>query len=57
VTVDKDTGKFFLFGEYKTEGQVEGGGISVYSSDDLATWTPEGMALCTSLRSSILRIQ
>ncbi|UPX13125.1 uncharacterized protein EKO05_0003651 [Ascochyta rabiei] len=45
VTVDKETGKFFLFGEYKIEGQVEGGGVSVYSSDDLATWTPEGMAL------------
>ena len=48
VTVDKETGKFFLFGEYKIEGQVEGGGVSVYSSDDLATWTPEGMALCKS---------
>lgn len=49
VTVDKETGKFFLFGEYKVQGQVEGGGISVYSSDDLATWTPEGMALCELL--------
>ena len=46
VTVDEESGKFFLFGEYKIEGQVEGGGVSVYSSDDLATWTPEGMALC-----------
>ena len=51
VTVDKETGKFFLFGEYKIEGQVEGGGISVYSSDDLATWTPEGMALCESVHA------
>lgn len=49
VTVDKETGKFFLFGEYKVQGQVEGGGISVYSSNDLATWTPEGMALCELL--------
>ncbi|CAI6339454.1 unnamed protein product [Periconia digitata] len=45
VTVDRETGKFFLFGEYKVEGQVEGGGISVYSSQDLATWEREGMAL------------
>ncbi|CAO2657888.1 Nn.00g071480.m01.CDS01 [Neocucurbitaria sp. VM-36] len=45
VTVDQDTGKFFLFGEYKVEGQVEGGGVSVYSSDDLATWEHHGQAL------------
>jgi hypothetical protein len=43
--VDQDTGKFFWFGEYKIEGQVEGGGISVYSSDDLVTWDPHGLAL------------
>ena len=30
VTVGKD-GKFYLFGEYKTQGQTEGGGVSVYS--------------------------
>ncbi|KAL4769393.1 glycosyl hydrolase [Aspergillus nidulans var. acristatus] len=30
---------------YKVEGQVEGGGISVYSSDDLANWTSHGLAL------------
>ncbi|KAK4143412.1 glycoside hydrolase [Dichotomopilus funicola] len=45
VTVDQDTGKFWLFGEYKVEGQIEGGGVSVYSSDDLATWKSHGLAL------------
>ena len=44
VTVDKN-GTFWLFGEYKVEGQVEGGGVSVYSSEDLATWTHHGLAL------------
>jgi hypothetical protein len=45
VTVDEKTGRFYLFGEYKVEGQVEGGGISVYSSNDLVTWESHGMAL------------
>lgn len=45
VTLDEETGKFFLFGEYKIEGQVEGGGVSVYSSDDLVTWEHHGQAL------------
>jgi hypothetical protein len=45
VTVDHETGKFYLFGEYKTEEQPEGGGISVYSSNDLRTWEPHGLAL------------
>ncbi|KAI2481271.1 Galactan 13-beta-galactosidase [Pyrenophora tritici-repentis] len=45
ITVDQATGKYFWFGEYKVEGQVEGGGVSVYSSDDLATWEPHGLAL------------
>ncbi|THY45240.1 glycoside hydrolase family 43 protein [Aureobasidium pullulans] len=44
VTVGKD-GQFYLFGEYKTQGQTEGGGVSVYSSDDLATWKSHGLAL------------
>ncbi|KAI9050755.1 hypothetical protein LZ554_004874 [Drepanopeziza brunnea f. sp. 'monogermtubi'] len=44
VTVDKN-GTFWWFGEYKVQGQEEGGGVSVYSSDDLATWTHHGMAL------------
>ncbi|OAL54084.1 Arabinanase/levansucrase/invertase [Pyrenochaeta sp. DS3sAY3a] len=45
VTLDEETGKFFLFGEYKVQGQVEGGGVSVYSSDDLVTWEHHGHAL------------
>lgn len=45
VTIDPETGKFFWFGEYKIEGQEEGGGVTVYSSEDLATWTYEGLAL------------
>jgi hypothetical protein len=45
VTIDQETGKFFWFGEYKIEGQEEGGGVSVYSSVDLATWEPHGLAL------------
>lgn len=45
ITVDPSTGKFWWFGEYKIEGQVEGGGVSVYSSDDLATWESHGIAL------------
>lgn len=48
VTMDKESGKFFLFGEFKTQGQVEGGGVSVYSSEDLATWEHHGMALGTA---------
>ena len=43
--VIRDNSKFWWFGEYKTEGQVEGGGVSVYSSDDLATWESHGIAL------------
>ncbi|POS72525.1 glycosyl hydrolase family 43 protein [Diaporthe helianthi] len=45
VVHDPASGKFYWFGEYKLEGQVEGGGVSVYSSDDLATWTHHGLAL------------
>lgn len=45
VTVDENTGKFWWFGEYKTELHPEGGGVSVYSSDDFATWDYHGLAL------------
>ncbi|KAF2839965.1 carbohydrate-binding module family 35 protein [Patellaria atrata CBS 101060] len=45
VTLDSETGRYFWFGEYKVQGQEEGGGVSVYSSEDLATWKHEGMAL------------
>lgn len=55
VTVDPETGKFFWFGEYKIEGQEEGGGVTVYSSEDLATWTYEGLALGRFVRSIPLR--
>ncbi|SPO01925.1 probable beta-glucanase [Cephalotrichum gorgonifer] len=47
LCIDRESGKFYWFGEYKPEGQVEGGGISVYSSDDLATWESHGLALDT----------
>jgi hypothetical protein len=50
VTVGKD-GRFYLFGEYKIQGQTEGGGVSVYGSDDLATWTSHGLALSKSIRN------
>ncbi|RYP14124.1 hypothetical protein DL767_010432 [Monosporascus sp. MG133] len=40
-----DQGKFWWYGEYKVEGQEEGGGVSVYSSEDLATWEYHGIAL------------
>ncbi|KAF3059551.1 putative galactan-beta-galactosidase protein [Daldinia childiae] len=40
-----ENGTFWLFGEYKIQGQEEGGGVSVYSSEDLATWTSHGLAL------------
>lgn len=44
ITTDSN-GTFWLFGEYKVQGQVEGGGVSVYSSPDLATWQHHGLAL------------
>ncbi|KAH8161625.1 hypothetical protein CIB48_g6614, partial [Xylaria polymorpha] len=40
-----DQGTFWLFGEYKTEGQGEGGGVAVYSSKDLGIWQSHGLAL------------
>ncbi len=45
-----DGNTFWLFGEYKTEGQEEGGGVSVYSSGDLATWQSHGIALSMGSR-------
>ncbi|KAL2753040.1 carbohydrate-binding module family 35 protein [Sodiomyces alcalophilus JCM 7366] len=45
ITVEEETGRFFWFGEYKTEDMPEGGGVSVYSSDDLVTWENHGLAL------------
>jgi hypothetical protein len=49
LAVDRDSGKFYWFGEYKTQDQEEGGGITVYSSDDLATWESHGLALIETL--------
>jgi hypothetical protein len=40
-----ENGTFWLFGEYKIQGHVEGAGVSVYSSEDLATWKSHGLAL------------
>ncbi|KAH6680502.1 glycosyl hydrolase [Halenospora varia] len=54
ITVDEKTGKFWWFGEYKTHSQPEGGGVSVYSSDDLATWEYHGLALEPVANSSII---
>jgi hypothetical protein len=54
VTVDKDTGKFWLFGEYKIPNHTEGAGVSVYSSDNLATWQHHGLALSAQSRSTVL---
>lgn len=45
ITFDKKSGLFWWFGEYKTEEHSEGGGVSVYSSEDLSVWTPGGLAL------------
>ncbi|KAL0062875.1 hypothetical protein AAF712_010195 [Marasmius tenuissimus] len=45
ITREEGTGRFYWFGERKVEGQVEGGGVNVYSSDDLATWEYNGLAL------------
>jgi hypothetical protein len=45
VLFDEGTEKYWLFGEYKIEGATEGAGVSVYSSDDLATWESHGLAL------------
>lgn len=51
ILFDEKSEKFWWFGEYKTEGQEEGGGVSVYSSEDLATWEAHGKALGMSLHS------
>lgn len=45
VVWEQDSGRFFWFGEYKTQSQSEGAGVSVYSSPDLATWESHGLAL------------
>ncbi|KAH7310617.1 family 43 glycoside hydrolase [Stachybotrys elegans] len=45
LCLEHETGRFYWFGEHKTQEQPEGGGIAVYSSDDLATWDYHGLAL------------
>ncbi|CEJ59620.1 Putative Glycoside hydrolase family 43 protein [Penicillium brasilianum] len=45
ITFDQKSSLFWWFGEYKTEARPEGGGVSVYSSKDLRTWTSGGLAL------------
>jgi hypothetical protein len=45
ITFDQKSSLFWWFGEYKTETRPEGGGVSVYSSTDLKTWTSGGLAL------------
>ncbi|KAI7220558.1 glycoside hydrolase family 43 protein [Hortaea werneckii] len=45
VYYDEPSGKYWLYGEYKTEETPEGGGISAYSSPDLVTWEFHGLAL------------
>ena len=39
-----ENGTFWLFGEYKIQGHVEGAGVSVYNSDDLVTWKSYGFS-------------
>jgi hypothetical protein len=50
ITFDEKSGKYWLFGEYKTKEHPEGGGVRVYSSDDLARWEDHGLALGRPLR-------
>ncbi len=45
VGVLEHEGRFYLFGEYKTDDRNEFAGFACYSSPDLATWTFEGLAL------------
>lgn len=53
ITVDESSGKFYWFGEHKTKEQPEGGGVGVYSSEDLGTWDYEGIALGKQLKNSV----
>ncbi|NMM95104.1 family 43 glycosylhydrolase [Bifidobacterium oedipodis] len=43
--VVQDNGRWYLFGEYKTDAENEFNGFSCYSSPDLAHWHFERMAL------------
>lgn len=56
VIFDQPSNKYWLFGEYKIEGQTEGGGVRVYSSEDLATWEDHGLALSKSRRNMFVSL-
>ncbi|KFA54304.1 hypothetical protein S40293_04810 [Stachybotrys chartarum IBT 40293] len=45
LAVDQDSGRYFWFGEMKTQEMPEGGGVSVYSSENLVDWDFHGLAL------------
>lgn len=45
VGVLEHEGRFYLFGEYKTDDRNAFVGFACYSSSDLATWSFEGLAL------------
>lgn len=45
VIYDDASSLYWWYGEYKIEGQEEGGGLSCYSSPDLVSWEFEGIAL------------
>lgn len=45
VGVLRHDGRYYMFGESKTDDENKFAGFSCYSSPDLATWTFEGMAL------------
>ncbi|MBT1172134.1 family 43 glycosylhydrolase [Bifidobacterium sp. MA2] len=45
VCVLEEDGRFYLFGEYKTDDENRFAGFSCYESDDLAHWRFDGLAL------------
>lgn len=48
LAIDQDSGRYFWFGEMKTQEMPEGGGVSVYSSENLVDWDFHGLALGSS---------
>lgn len=45
ANIVQDDGKFYLFGEFKTDSSNAFNGFSCYSSKDLYNWTFEKMVL------------
>lgn len=45
ANIIKDQGKYYLFGEYKSDSTIDFTGFSCYSSDDLYNWKFENIAL------------